>query len=62
VRFLFPNINIFASGDLDELGIARLKEANASINSCRLETNLVTGKPLNGIYKLVEIDVALPME
>jgi nicotinate phosphoribosyltransferase len=61
-QFLLPNIKIFASGDLDELGIARLKEAGASIDSCRLATNLITGKPLNGVYKLVEIDGALTME
>ncbi|YAI82940.1 MAG: nicotinate phosphoribosyltransferase [cyanobacterium endosymbiont of Rhopalodia sterrenbergii] len=56
VRSLLPNIKIFASGDLDEWKIARLKEAHASIDGYGLGTNLVTGKPLNGVYKLVEID------
>lgn len=41
--------------------IARLKEAGASIDSCRFGTNLVTGKPLKGVYKLIEIDGALTM-
>lgn len=56
VRSLLPDISIFASGDLDEWEIARLQEAGASIDGYGLGTRLVTGKPVNGVYKLVEID------
>lgn len=56
VRSLLPHATIFASGDLDEYEIARLKEAGACIDGYGLGTRLVTGKPVNGIYKLVEID------
>ncbi len=56
VRSLLPDIKIFASGDLDEWEIARLIEAGASIDGYGLGTRLVTGKPVNGVYKLVEID------
>ena len=47
---------IFASGDLDEFKIAELKAAGACINGYGLGTQLVTGSPVNGVYKLVEID------
>ncbi|BAY13681.1 nicotinate phosphoribosyltransferase [Calothrix sp. NIES-2098] len=56
VRSLLPNVTIFASGDLDEWEIARLKAEGAEIDGYGLGTRLVTGKPVNGVYKLVEID------
>lgn len=56
VRSLLPNTQIFASGDLDEWEIARLKESGAAIDGYGVGTQLVTGKPINGVYKLVEID------
>lgn len=56
VRSLLPGISIFASGDLDEWEIARLKAAGACIDGYGLGTKLVTGSPVNGVYKLVEID------
>ncbi len=59
VRSHLPNVSIFASGDLDEYEIARLKEAGACIDGYGLGTRLVTGNPVNGVYKLVEID-AIP--
>lgn len=56
VRKHLPNVPIFASGDLDEWEIARLKKAGAQIDGFGLGTKLVTGSPVNGVYKLVEID------
>jgi nicotinate phosphoribosyltransferase len=56
VRSLLPDITIFASGDLDEWEIVRLREAGACIDGYGLGTKLVTGSPVNGVYKLVEID------
>jgi len=56
VRSLLPGVPIFASGDLDEWEIARLKAADAQIDGYGLGTRLVTGSPVNGVYKLVEID------
>ncbi|MBW4626936.1 MAG: nicotinate phosphoribosyltransferase [Brasilonema octagenarum HA4186-MV1] len=56
VRSLLPNVSIFASGDLDEWEIARLKAAGAQIDGYGLGTRLVTGSAVNGVYKLVEID------
>jgi nicotinate phosphoribosyltransferase len=56
VRQLLPGVAIFASGDLDEYRIAELKAAGACIDGYGLGTQLVTGKPVNGVYKLVEID------
>jgi nicotinate phosphoribosyltransferase len=53
---ILPNVDIFASGDLDEWEIAKLRSANAPINGYGLGTKLVTGSPVNGVYKLVEID------
>ena len=49
-------MDIFASGDLDEWEVAKLRSANAPINAYGLGTRLVTGSPVNGVYKLVEID------
>ncbi|MEY2985535.1 MAG: hypothetical protein RLZZ568_2152, partial [Cyanobacteriota bacterium] len=56
VRALLPEITIFASGDLDEWAIAALQQQGASIDGYGLGTKLVTGTPVNGVYKLVEID------
>jgi nicotinate phosphoribosyltransferase len=56
VRSLLPNVPIFASGDLDEYEIVRLKTAGANIDGYGIGTRLVTGEPVNGVYKLVEID------
>ncbi len=56
VRSLLPGVSIFASGDLDEWEIAKLKAAGACIDGYGLGTRLVTGTPVNGVYKLVEID------
>ena len=56
VRSLLPDVFIFASGDLDEYEIDRLQTAGADIQGYGLGTKLVTGAPVNGVYKLVEID------
>ena len=56
VRSLLPGVPIFASGDLDEWEIAKLKAAGAQIDGFGLGTRLVTGTPVGGVYKLVEID------
>lgn len=56
VRSLLPDVSIFASGDLDEWEIAKLQAAGACIDGYGLGTRLVTGTPVNGVYKLVEID------
>ncbi len=56
VRSLLPNVPIFASGDLDEYEIARLQAEGAMIDGYGLGTKLVTGTPVNGVYKLVEIE------
>lgn len=56
VRSYLPDTTIFASGDLDEYEIARLQQQGASIDGYGLGTKLVTGTPVNGVYKLVEID------
>jgi nicotinate phosphoribosyltransferase len=56
VRSYLPNVPIFASGDLDEWEITRLIAAGARIDGYGLGTKLVTGSPVNGVYKLVEID------
>jgi nicotinate phosphoribosyltransferase len=55
-RHYLPGVPIFASGDLDEYRIAELKAAGACIDGYGLGTQLVTGAPVNGVYKLVEID------
>ncbi|MGD1854780.1 MAG: nicotinate phosphoribosyltransferase [Leptolyngbyaceae cyanobacterium] len=56
VRQELPEVPIFASGDLDEREILRLKAAGACIDGYGLGTKLVTGAPVNGVYKLVDID------
>jgi nicotinate phosphoribosyltransferase len=56
VRSLLPQTTIFASGDLDEWEIERLQQAGASLDGYGVGTKLVTGTPVNGVYKLVEIE------
>jgi nicotinate phosphoribosyltransferase len=56
IRSLLPHVSIFASGDLDEYEIARLQAEGADLQGYGLGTKLVTGEPVNGVYKLVEID------
>lgn len=56
VRALLPDVTIFASGDLDEYEITKLQKAGACIDGYGLGTKLVTGTPVNGVYKLVEVD------
>ena len=56
VRTLLPGVPIFASGDIDEYEIVRLNQAGATIDGYGLGTRLVTGSPVNGVYKLVDID------
>ena len=56
VRSLLPGVSIFASGDLDEGKIAQLRSAGAAIDGYGVGTCLVTGSPVNGVYKLVDID------
>jgi nicotinate phosphoribosyltransferase len=56
VRALLPEVSIFASGDLDEWEIQRLKTEGAEIDGYGLGTKLVTGSPVNGVYKLVDVD------
>ncbi|MBE9184661.1 nicotinate phosphoribosyltransferase [Microcoleus sp. LEGE 07076] len=56
VRSILPGVPIIASGDLDEREIAKLKSSGACIDGYGLGTKLVSGSPVNGVYKLVEID------
>ncbi|MBW4514224.1 MAG: nicotinate phosphoribosyltransferase [Timaviella obliquedivisa GSE-PSE-MK23-08B] len=56
VRQLLPDTLIFASGDLDEQEIVRLQAEGATFDGYGFGTKLVTGTPVNGVYKLVEID------
>ncbi len=56
VRSILPGVPIIVSGDLDEGEIAKLKSAGACIDGYGLGTKLVSGSPVNGVYKLVEID------
>lgn len=56
VREYLPTTQIFASGDLDEWSIAKLKQQGASLDGYGIGTKLVTGTTVNGVYKLVEID------
>ncbi len=62
VRSHLPNVPIFASGDLDEYALADLQRRNACIDGYGLGTKLVTGNPVNGVYKLVNIDGAPVMK
>ncbi|MGF1496793.1 MAG: nicotinate phosphoribosyltransferase [Elainellaceae cyanobacterium] len=56
VRSLLPDVTIFASGDLNAQEIARLRQEGATIDGYGIGTKLVTGDPVNGVYKLVEVD------
>ncbi len=56
IRALLPDVAIVASGDIDEYRIQELKTENACIDGFGIGTQLVTGSPVNGVYKLVEID------
>lgn len=56
IRQLLPDTKIIASGDLDEAEIRRLLAAGAPIDAYGIGTKLVTGEPVNGVYKLVEIN------
>lgn len=56
IRELLPQTTIIASGDLDEGEIRRLRAAGACIDAYGIGTKLVTGDPVNGVYKLVEIN------
>ncbi|MEL6938832.1 MAG: nicotinate phosphoribosyltransferase [Cyanobacteria bacterium J06598_1] len=56
VRSHLPNTPIFASGDLDEIAIEQLRAKKACIDGYGLGTKLVTGRPVNGVYKLVDVD------
>lgn len=56
IRALLPGVAIVASGDLDEYRIQELNNEQACIDGFGIGTQLVTGTPVNGVYKLVEID------
>jgi nicotinate phosphoribosyltransferase len=56
VRSLLPNVKIFASNDLDEREIVKLQKGGSCIDGYGIGTKLVTGTPVNGVYKLVEIE------
>lgn len=56
VRSLLPDATIFASGDLDEYEIQQINAEGATIDGYGIGTKLVSGTPVNGVYKLVEID------
>ncbi len=56
IRDLLPGVAIVASGDLDEFRIAELNASGACLDGYGIGTQLVTGNPVNGVYKLVEID------
>ncbi|MEI6329833.1 MAG: nicotinate phosphoribosyltransferase [Pseudanabaena sp. ELA645] len=56
VKAILPDTAIFASGDIDEFEILRLQSLGAPIDGYGIGTKLVTGAPVNGVYKLVEID------
>ena len=56
IKALLPDTAIFASGDIDESEILRLKSLDAPVDGYGIGTKLVTGAPVNGVYKLVELD------
>ncbi len=56
IRELLPGVAIVASGDLDEFRIEYLQASGACLDGYGIGTQLVTGNPVNGVYKLVEID------
>lgn len=51
-----PGVPILVSGDIDEYEMQRLNQAGACIDGYGIGTKLVTGSPVNGVYKLVEIE------
>ena len=55
VKSYLPETQVLASGDLDEQAVAQLRAQNAPIDGYGLGTKLVTGTPVNGVYKLVEV-------
>ncbi|MDJ1170143.1 nicotinate phosphoribosyltransferase [Roseofilum sp. BLCC_M154] len=55
IRQILPQAPIFVSGDIDEYEMQRLNQAGACIDGYGIGTKLVTGSPVNGVYKLVEI-------
>ncbi|NJK29891.1 MAG: nicotinate phosphoribosyltransferase [Acaryochloris sp. SU_5_25] len=55
VHQLLPQTKIIVSGDLDEQEIQQLRQEGAPIDGYGVGTKLVTGTPVNGVYKLVEI-------
>ncbi len=55
-REKLPGTQIMVSGDLDEAEIQRLRAAGACIDGYGIGTKLVTGQPVNGVYKLVDLD------
>jgi nicotinate phosphoribosyltransferase len=56
IRDILPETPIYVSGDLDEWEIQRLREQGAPIAGYGIGNRLVTGAPVNGVYKLVEIN------
>ena len=56
IRKCLPDVPIFVSGDIDEAEIDRLNQGGACIDGYGVGTKLVTGAPVNGVYKLVEIN------
>ncbi|KOP27306.1 nicotinate phosphoribosyltransferase [Hapalosiphon sp. MRB220] len=57
VRSLLPpEVLIFASGDLDEWAITKLRNNGACIDGYSVGTQLVTGYAMNGVYKIVEVE------
>jgi nicotinate phosphoribosyltransferase len=56
VRSRLPDVQIMVSGDLDEYQIQHLRQQQAPIDGYGIGTKLVTGSPVNGVYKLVDID------
>jgi nicotinate phosphoribosyltransferase len=55
IQHILPETQIYVSGDLDEWEIQRLRERGAPIAGYGIGNRLVTGNPVNGVYKLVEI-------
>lgn len=55
-RRRLPHAQIVASGDLDEAEILRLNQQGACLDAYGIGTKLVTGPPVNGVYKLVQLD------
>ena len=56
VRSYLPETKILVSGDLDEVEIYKLRQQGAIVDGYGIGTKLVTGEPINGVYKLVEIE------